>query len=172
MSGYLQHFVLILMLFGVVPRATAQQQSFRIRVPVSAVIEAPSSAVQIVHDESDADQSFPPQYWSVRGTYAAGMRVSFSTQHAFTHTENTDFRRDAKIQLAIKETDGPGMWNIDQSEDSTQYRSNDELAIVSASSNGIGRAKLAITVSFLTEEFGDFLPGDYQTQVVGTVTSN
>ena len=41
-----------------------------------------------------------------------------------------------------------------------------------AASNGVGRASFNLNVKFITDGFGSFAAGDYETTVTGTVTEN
>lgn len=169
-------FVLVA-LVGRVPTALAQQtatdqQRFRVRAPFRLIVISGAPDVSIVHDQTDNDQVFPPQPWLVRGTWPFGVTVTLATSQAFTHTTATTLKRDARLDLRIVSTQGFAQWRVDAPTDRTQYASGDERAVVQASSNFIGRAELALTVTFLTVQFADVAAGDYELTVVGTATAN
>lgn len=146
-------------------------QNFRVKVPTSISITAPD-AVEINHDESDNDQSFPAQSWVVKGNVIGGVTVSFVASTPFTHTTNAEFKRDAKLSLSLGATAGPANWNISQATAETDYAGNSNTATVSASSDGVGRASFDLAVQFITDNYGTFAAGDYESTVVGTVTAN
>ncbi len=151
--------------------ATSGTQTFTVNVPTSVSIVAPAAA-SLTHDQTDNLQAFAPQAWVVKGNAVAGVNVSFSTATPFTHATNNTFKRDAKLELAVGTTLGPGAWTVGVPSDQSAYASGDNVALVSASSNGVGRANLNLTVKFVTEEFGVFAAGDYSTTVTGTVAAN
>lgn len=151
--------------------ATTASQKYTVTVPTNISITAPAD-VSITHDETDSDQPFPAQQWTVKGNVLAGVSVSFTTGSAFTHTTDPSFKRDAKLDLSVASNNGPGTWTVTQATDQTDYSSSDELATVQAGSDGVGRATFDLAVSFITEEFGTFAAGDYDTTVTGTVTAN
>ncbi|HBE66988.1 MAG TPA: hypothetical protein DDW52_02460 [Planctomycetaceae bacterium] len=150
--------------------AQTASQGFRVVVPTGLSIVAPTDA-QITHDETDNDNLFPPQTWVVKGNASNGLTVTFATQDVFKHSSG-NFQRDAGLSIALGTTQGPATWNIVTASDQTDYAASDPIAEVSASSNGVGRANIDLTVSFVTEEFGVFAAGDYDMTVVGTVAAN
>jgi hypothetical protein len=150
---------------------TSAVQNFRVVVPTNISITAPTNAV-ITHDQSDDNQQFPAQQWVVRGNTLAGVAVSISTNTPFVNTTDPSFKRDAQLALAVNGTVGPAVWTVGQALDTTNYVAEDGVATVTASSNGVGRATLDLTMRFLTNGFGTFAAGDYQSTVTGTVTAN
>lgn len=150
---------------------TTASQKYRVKVPTNISITAPGD-IEINHDETDNDQTFPAQQWEVKGNVLAGVSVSFTTGSAFTHTTDASFKRDASLGLSVASNSGPASWSIDQASDQTDYVNADEEATVMASSDGVGRATFDLAVSFITDEFGTFAAGDYDTTVTGTVTAN
>jgi hypothetical protein len=150
---------------------TTGTQKFKVIVPTNVQITAPSNVV-ITHDQTEADQSFPAQQWIVRGNTLAGCSVSFSTNTAFIHTVDTSFKRDAQLGLALNTKTGPATWTVSQASDTTNYVGSDEVATVVASSNGVGRGTFDLSMKFVTNGFGSFAAGDYETTVTGTVTAN
>ena len=146
-------------------------QKFTVVVPSNVSITAPANA-SINHDETDNNQSFPNQQWTVKGNVLNGVSVSFSTDQAFTHTTDSSFKRDASISLAEASHLGPATWSISQASDSTNYSGGDGVATVAASSNGVGRATFNLGVAFVTGSYGTFAAGNYEMTVTGTVTAN
>jgi len=108
----------------------------------------------------------------VKGNSNAGVNVSFATANPFIHTTLPTFKRDAKLNLAVGTTQGPATWTVGVAQDQTNYLLNDGIAAVTATSTGVGRANLNLSVTFVTEEFGVFAAGDYSTTVTGTVAAN
>ena len=160
-------------MFAVASVAMAQSdsQKFTVAVPASLTITAPTDAV-LTHDESDNNQAFPAQQWVVRGNTLSGVSVSFSTAQAFTNTTDASFKRDVSLGLAVSSSTGPAAWSVSQASDTTDYAGSDEVATVAASSDGVGRATFDLSVSFVTDSFGTFAEGNYETTVVGTLTAN
>lgn len=146
------------------------QQSYRVEVPTSAAILTPTDQVQLVHDETNADQVFAPQLWTVKANSPQGVSVTFSTATPFNHA-NQPFQRDVGLAIAIGTVTGPATWNVESADSQSNYAQGLNSASVAASSNGIGRAQLALTVRFVTDSFGTFATGDYNTTVVGTVAA-
>jgi hypothetical protein len=149
---------------------TTQSQSFKVVVPQSLSIVAPA-AVTLNHNETDNPQTFPAQVWAVKGNSLAGVNVSFSTATPFVHTTDATFKRNAKLDLVVGATQGPATWTVGASTDTTDYAAGDNVAQVSASSSGVGRANLNLTVSFITDSYGSFASGDYVTTVTGTIAA-
>jgi len=102
----------------------------------------------------------------------AGVNVSFATGTAFVHTTDSTFKRDAQLGLAINSSTGPATWTVGAATDVTNYDASDEVATVTASSDGVGSANFDLDVTFITDTFGSFAAGDYETTVTGTVSSN
>ena len=152
-------------------RAQAQNnQVLKVIVPASVSIVAPQAAT-ITHNETDAPQAFPAQVWAVKGNSLNGVNVSFATASPFTHATDNTIKRNAKLDLAVGVTQGPAAWTVGVSSDTTNYVNNDGIALVTASSNGVGRANMNLTVSFITEEYGVFAAGDCLTTVTGTIAA-
>lgn len=150
---------------------TTGSQKFTVTVPTGISITPPGN-VALTHDESENNQAFPAQAWTVRGNSLAGVTVSLSTTKAFTHITDTTSKRNAQIGLAVNSSIGSGAWTVTQASDVTDYANNDEVATVQATSNGFGRAVLDVSVSFITDGFGSFAAGEYDSIVTGTVTAN
>lgn len=150
--------------------AQTAQQAFKVVVPTGLSITAPAAA-QITHNESNDEQPFPAQEWIVKGNAPAGLNVTFATQDTFKHTSG-NYQRNARLSLGLGATQGPATWQVTKATDVTDYATSDQVADVTASSNGVGRANLALTVAFVTEEFGVFAAGDYDMTVIGTVAAN
>lgn len=145
-------------------------QGFNVVVPQSLSITAPT-AVSLTHDQSDNPQAFPDQSWVVRGNVRNGVTVTFATSAPFVNLADDNFKRNAKLELAVGTTQGPATWQIDTATDTTDFAANDNVAQVAASSNGVGRANLNLKVTFVTEDFSLFAAGDYVTTVTGTIAA-
>lgn len=150
---------------------TTATQKFTVSVPTSISITAPAN-VSLTHNETDSNQSFPAQQWVVKGNTLNGVTVSFSTGSAFVHTTDNSFKRNAQLGLSVASNTGPATWNVTQASDVTDYANNDGVATVQATSNGVGRANFNLAVTFVTDTYGTFAAGNYETTVTGTVTAN
>ncbi len=150
---------------------TTGTQTFTVNVPTAVSIVAPAAA-SINHDQSDNNNAFPAQTWIVKGNAVNGVNVSFATANPFTHATDNTMKRDAKLDLAVGTTAGPAGWTVTTPSDTSNFGSGDNVATVAATSNGVGRANMLLTVSFVTGSFGEFAAGAYSTTVTGTVAAN
>ncbi len=150
---------------------TTGSQKFSVSVPTSITITPPSD-VSITHDESDNNQNFPAQQWIVRGNTLSGVTVSFATASAFVHATDSSFKRNAQLDLSVGSSQGPAAWTVTQATDVTDYVNNDGVASVQATSNGVGKATFNLAVKFITDNFGTFAAGNYESTITGTVTAN
>jgi len=146
-------------------------QKFTVTVPTNLSITAPVDAA-ITHDETNSNQSFPAQAWTVVGNSVSGVTVSFATATPFVHATDPSYKRDVQLGLAVGTSSGPGTWTVSQASDTTDYDNNDDVAAVTASSNGTSSATFNLAVSFITDVYGSFPAGNYETTVTGTVTAN
>ena len=156
---------------GTVFGQSSATQKFTVSVPTSVSIVAPTEA-SLIHNQTNDNQSFLPQTWTVKGNSSKGVNVSFKTGSAFA-TASGD-KRDAKLTLELKSKAGKGDWTITTPTDSTDYANSTpkEQASVAATSNGIGRAELDLKVEFVGGEWGLFAAGEYSTVITGTVAAN
>ncbi len=155
-----------------VQAADNDTQGFRVVVPTTISITAPATSPTITHDLSDNNQNFPVQTWSVKGNVATGVNVTFSTTSAFVNTTDNTSRRNVQLGLAVSGSQGPGAWTVTQATDTTNYLASDEIAQVSAASDGAGSASFDLSVAFVTEDFDLFTAGQYEVTVYGTVAAN
>lgn len=150
---------------------TTDSQKFTVTVPTSIAIIAPEN-VSLVHDESENDQTFPPQSWVVKGNSTSGVTATFATAQPFVHTLDSTQKRDVQLGLSVGSSVGGATWTLGQASDTTDYAGNDDVASVQVSSDGFGSANMDVSVTFVTNGFGTFLAGEYDTTVTGTVTAN
>ena len=152
--------------------ADTDRQGFRVIVPTTISIAAPATSATITHDQSDSNQPFPVQTWTVKGNLATGVNVAFSTMSAFVNNADSASRRNVQLGLAVNGAQGPASWVVTRATDSTNYLSGDEVAQVTAESDGAGSANFDLSVTFVTEDFDLFTAGQYEVTVVGTVAAN
>jgi len=152
--------------------ADTDRQGFRVIVPTTISIVAPVTTPTITHDQSDNNQPFPVQTWTVKGNLATGVNVAFSTMSVFVNNANTASRRNVQLGLAVNGAQGPAAWAVTNATDSTNYLAGDEVAQVTARSDGAGSANFDLSVTFVTEDFDLFTAGQYEVTVVGTVAAN
>ena len=166
-------FVAVSLFFLSATAAQAQNasQAFRVAVPSSLAIVAPVGQ-QLTHDQTDNNQAFSKQRWTVKGNVSNGVVVTFVSATPFVHETNGTMRRDALLGLELAGKTGPADWTVTKAADATNISGNDNDASVAASSNGVGRANFDLSVTFVTGEFGTFAAGNYNLTVVGTVSAN
>jgi hypothetical protein len=154
-----------------VAQAQNASQAFRVVVPSSLAIVAPAGQI-LTHDQTDSNQTFGRQRWTVKGNVSNGVAVSFAANTPFVHETNAAMRRDAQLGLELAGSNGPATWTVTTPTDATNIGSSDNDARVAASSNGVGKANFDLTVTFVTGEFGTFASGNYNLTIVGTVAAN
>lgn len=147
------------------------KQKFRVVIPTNLSIISPDD-VTLTHDETNANQQFPTQSWSVLGNNRTGVSVSFTASTPFTNIDDSRYKCDTSLALAINSSTGPGAWTMTQVNDVTDYANADNTATVSAVSNGSSRARFDLGVNFVTDTYGSFPSGIYETTIVGTITAN
>lgn len=159
---------------------TTDTQRFTVTVPSTLSIIAPADQ-SLIHDTTDGDQVFAPgpltaDHWAVQCNSGAGATVNLTTSTPFTHTGNSSYKRDAKLDLIISSTDNNGggspVWAVSTGSDQTDYVGSDNDASVQATSAAPGKATLALSVTFITDTYSTLLEGDYVVDVVGTIASN
>lgn len=164
-------FLAVLVCLGLSTSAQAQvndSELFRVTVKSRLSIAAPTGTVSQFHDETDNDQSFPLQRWTVISNNVAGATAVFETTQAFTHTVDSTYKRDASLALAL--VSGTS-WNVTTPTATTAYASSNEVVSVAAESSGPGSAAFDLAVSLVEETFADLAAGDYEMTVVGTLTA-
>lgn len=166
-------FVALSLVFLSATAAQAQtaSQAFRVVVPSSLAIVAPAGQI-MTHDQTDSNQTFSRQRWTVKGNVANGLAVTFATTTPFVHDTNAAMRRDAQLSLELAGSSGPATWKVTTAADATNMATSDNDARVAATSNGVGKANFDLIVTFVTGEFGTFASGNYNLTVVGTVAAN
>ncbi len=158
---------------------TTDTQRFTVTVPSTLSITAPADQ-SLTHDTTDNNQVFSPgslaaNHWAVQCNSSAGATVNLRTSTPFTHTSNSTYKRDAKLDLSVSSSDNSSsgaIWSIATASDQTNYVASDNIASVQATSAQPGKATLALSVTFITNTYSTLLQGDYQIDVVGTIAAN
>lgn len=150
---------------------TTDTQAYTVTVPQAISVVAPAAA-SLTHDLTANPQSFDPQTWVVRGNSTTGVTVNFGVTDVFVHSTDSAFKRDVQLGLATGATQGPATWTITTASDATSLSTGDTDATVTAASDDVGRADMALTVTFITGDIGTLLEGDYVATVTGTVAAN
>ena len=144
---------------------------FTVTAPVVLTVTAPAATAGITHDETDNDNAFPVQSWTVAQNGHSGASISFATDQAFTNTVTSSFKRDCKLDLALASSDTGSGWAVTTASDQTDYGSADGVATVAAASTAPGDAAFNLTVTFITVDWSTMASGDYDLTVTGTITS-
>ncbi len=163
--------VSLLLVSASAAQAQTASQAFRVVVPSSLAIVAPAGQ-SLTHDQTDNNQTFGRQRWTVKGNVNNGVAVTFAANTPFIHESNGAMRRDAQLNLELAGFNGPANWTITTPADATNIGGGDNDARVAAASNGVGKANFDLTVTFVTGEFGTFASGNYNLTIVGTVAAN
>jgi hypothetical protein len=158
---------------------TTDTQRFTVTVPSTLSITGPADQT-LTHDTTNNNQVFVPgsntaNHWAVQCNSGAGATVNLRTNTPFTHTSNSVYKRDAKLDLAVSSSDNNGtsaIWTVSTPSDQTNYAGSDNVAAVQATSSLPGKATLALSVTFITSTYSTLLQGDYQIDVVGTIAAN
>ncbi len=150
-----------------------QAQDFQqlvVSVPEGISIRSPGDVV-ISHDLTTNEQVFPDQVWDVFTSNQAGANVNF-TIGRFVHESFRFFRRNARIQLRVVDSDGTANWTTIEDDDQTAgFFFGQSTASVSAESFGAGAGRLGIRVSFLELNVQFIAAGRYTATVVGQITN-
>jgi hypothetical protein len=149
-------------------------ETFTVTAEAVLTVTAPAASAGITHAQTDANQAFTPQSWTVAQNGAEGASITFSTDQAFTHATETTFKRDAKLDLALASSDTGSGWAVTVASDQTDYANAtpDEVATVSADSTAPGDAAFNLTVTFVETDFSTLASGNYSTTITATITSN
>ncbi len=150
--------------------AQVDNETFRVVVPSRLSISAPAPLVSITHDETDNDQFFGAQQWTVMANSRLGATATFETNQVFTHTVDSTYKRNVKLDLT--KASGSATWLVTAPTDTTNYAASDEIATVTAASTQPGAANFDLTVTFIEETFADLADGNYEMTVTGTLTAN
>ncbi len=162
---------LVPLLFGDYARSANDSQQYQVNVPTRLFITAPViDPIRGYPGSGSADIDFAPQTWRARSNSLQGATVTLETTTAFRHTVTTTSKRNARLDLSVRQTYGPGLWTILIPTATTNYSAGNEQARVRVTTNGPGSANLYLIVTFLTGAPGSLRSGDYQTTVVGTIT--
>jgi|CXWL01.1.fsa_nt_gi hypothetical protein len=139
---------------------------FQIRVPDMVAINASSQFEQIIHDQTDGNQTFAWQDWQAVCNDSDGAVLTFQTDQVFTNTTDPSYKRDVRLRLR---KNGAPRWTVTQNQDTTDYAGGDEVAIVQAETNRASDGAFQLRVIFLEEQFVNTLAGDYDVTVTGTI---
>ena len=153
--------------------AVIATESFTVTVPAVLTVTAPAASVSLTHSQTDGNQAFAAQRWTMAQNAALGASITFSTNQAFTHATATTFKRNAKLDLALFSSDAGSGWAVTTATDQTDYANviSDGVATVSATAIAPGDAALDLTVTFVTTDFSTLASGNYSTTVTGTLTA-
>ena len=164
----MNRYTILLLLICIAPgTASGQTQVFGVTVPGLVSMNSVKDLAEITHDETENDQLFPWQFWTVSNLNSAGATVTFSTNRVFTHTTLPSSKRD--VRLILRKWWAP-RWRITQRRDTTDYSSGDETATVTAESNRAGSGIFRLGVDFIEKSFATTEGGFYEMTVIGTIT--
>ncbi|MFO1002879.1 MAG: hypothetical protein U0936_21315 [Planctomycetaceae bacterium] len=127
---------------------TTDTQRFTVTVPSTLSITGPADQT-LTHDTTNNNQVFAPgsntaDHWAVQCNSGAGATVNLRTNTPFTHTSNSTYKRDAKLDLAVSSSDNNGtsaIWTVSTASDQTNYAGSDNVAAVQATSSQPGKAR-------------------------------
>lgn len=173
----LKRLALQLLLLGVLVDSPTwsetQTQVYRVLINPKLFLTAPPwDMVQSYPGSGTANVVFAPQPWLAECNSPLGCSVLLETQTAFVHTTTPTSKRDVQLDVVTEVDSGPATWSVVTASSSTDYRRGNENARVRVSANGVGEAKVRLTVTFITGAPGTLQEGDYTTTVVGTISGN
>lgn len=150
---------------------TIARQSYRVSIPKRLSITAPILAPQVEMAQDGTRASFPEQSWNVAANTAAGATVQFTTVHSFENQGDTSIRRDASLEVTVRNQSHEENWVATKSSATTDYLTGQEDATVEIRSTRPGSAAIGLKVTMLAPE--SYTPqGDYVTTIVGTISEN
>jgi hypothetical protein len=151
-------------------QADAQDsQVFRVTVNEAISLHSPGDAL-ISHDRTNSDQVFPEQSWIAYTTNMNGATVDL-TFGKFIHENFAFFRRNARVDLRVINSDPLANWVTTVSSAQTTGFFGNTLVAVSAESFGSGAGELGLTVSFLEFNPNFLAAGNYTMIVFGQITN-
>ena len=151
-------------------KADAQdKQQFRVIVRDAISLHSPGDVV-ISHDRTNTNQVFPEQSWTAYTTNMNGASVDF-TFGKFIHENFRFFRRNARVDLRVINSDPLANWLVTVGSAQTTGYFGNTLVTVSAESFGSGAGELGLTMSYLEFNPGFLAGGNYISTVVGQITN-
>jgi len=124
------------------------------------------------HPNTAANVQFNNSLWWAQTASATGSTVTFTTDHAFQHTTNPQYKRDARLRVPRMFVSPGSGWQFDTRVDQTDYEAGDEIAMVQVSSTGPGVALIFLQVTFITGDVNTLPGGLYDVTVTGTISQN
>jgi hypothetical protein len=158
--------------------SASDSQQYQVNVPTRLFITAPTIdpvrayVIGLLDLFFPQDVVFAPQTWRARTNSYQGATVTLETLTAFRHRTAPTSKRDARLEVAVDRTFGPGVWTVNTASDRTRYALGDEVARVQLTAAGPGEVNILLTVTFITVQVFTLQEGYYDTTVVGTITEN
>ncbi|TWT53977.1 hypothetical protein Pla22_16110 [Rubripirellula amarantea] len=149
--------------------AETAYQTFSVNVRSETFVEAPENVVMI-HDQSESNQVFPTQTWTVRGNLTTGMVVDFVLEAPFIHALDSSSKTDARLNASVRSTQGSANWTVPISQDQTDINQNVNSANVRVQSDAVGMAEIDLNVELVETSQFVALPGNYETTVLATIS--
>lgn len=167
--------ILILALTVDIAHAVTGTETFTVTAPAVLTVTPPAASVSITHGQTDVNQVFAAQRWTVAQNGSAGAAITFATNQPFTHATATSFKRNAKLDLALFSSDTGSGWSVTTATAQSNFAATPtpvNTATVAASATAPGDAAFDLTVTFIETDFSRLASGSYSTTVTATLTSN
>lgn len=158
---------------SLVQSAVTDTETFNLTVASVLSIAKPTALVTLAHNETDANQVFAVQSWSVLQNPIHGTTATF-TATPFTHTTDNTYKSNAKMTLSLLAgTEALANWTLPGTAfATTDHTSGTPNATVATSSTKAGNANVGVAVEFVNADYSTLASGTYSATVTGTVAAN
>lgn len=136
-----------------------------------AQVITPPGAATKAHSQTDANQVFAEQSWTLQNTAVSGATATWNCG-PFAHASYPSRKVDCRMVLRFVSADAIANWALTTSTDTTAHQSGDNSATVGARSTFSGNATAGLTLTFMQNDFSVLTAGSYQVTVTGTLTAN
>lgn len=120
----------------------------------------------------DQPASFVESVWLANNfSNHAGATVHWSSG-PFVHQSQAAHQVDCRISVRTIASAPLAHWSVVSDSDQTDVAAGENLARVSAESNGVGDASFGVSVDFLANDASRIASGNYELIVVATISAN
>jgi hypothetical protein len=161
--------VMTLWSFGCLCYGQTEQQKFTVNVAEGIALTTPPQPV-VNFELTPGSDAIPVQLWNVKSNSVTGVVIEFAISGAFAHESMTGVKVDAGLDVAISSSSGSSDWLVTQGSDNSSYATGDESAVVQIVADGVGAARVGLTMRFVQSSLEVIPVGEYSSTVICTVS--